>query len=151
MNYRTKMNLITLLFQLGFLILYSVIFFNDVENSMNLSGNSLLPGRDYRINVAIIFGISQVLYLFMQIIMNKNDKLDERNKKMEATSAGTTIVTMLFISFISLLGLYVINIDEGQIPIYWLWYLAYAYVTLTIIIFTISNLLIPLAGTKYED
>jgi len=144
MSYRTKMNTLILLFQLIFFILYSVIFFNDVEKYLAF-------GNDYRINLVVIFGISQVVYLSFQIVMNKNDKLDERNKRMESTSAGATIVTMMIISFIFLLRLYVNNINEGQIPIYWLWYMAFAYINLSIIIFTISNLFIPLLGTKYED
>ncbi|MFA5290137.1 MAG: hypothetical protein WC351_03740 [Candidatus Izemoplasmatales bacterium] len=144
MSYRTKMNIIILLFQLGFLILYSVIFYNDVDDFLTF-------GNDYRLNLVVIFGISQVIYLALLMIMNKYDKLDERNKRMEATSTGTTVVMMMFISFFSLQRLYVLNIDEGQIPIYWLWYLAFACVSLTIIIFTLSNLLIPLLGTKYES
>jgi hypothetical protein len=138
------MNIIILLFQLGFLILYSVIFYNDVDDFLTF-------GNDYRLNLVVIFGISQVIYLALLMIMNKYDKLDERNKRMEATSTGTTVVMMMFISFFSLQRLYVLNIDEGQIPIYWLWYLAFACVSLTIIIFTLSNLLIPLLGTKYES
>lgn len=144
MSYRTKMNVIILLFQLGFFILYSVIFFNDVEKFLAF-------GNDYRINIVIIFAISQVVNLPLVIIMNKNDKLDERNKKMEATSAGAAFSTMVFVSFLSLMYLYIININEGQIPVYWLWYLAFAYFSFAVIIFTISNLVIPLLGTKYEN
>ncbi|MDY0139057.1 MAG: hypothetical protein WC152_01910 [Candidatus Izemoplasmatales bacterium] len=144
MSYRTKMSIIILLSQLIFFILNSIIFFNDVEKFLAF-------GNDYRINVVVIFGISQFIYLLLVIITNKNDKLDERNKRLETTSAGTTFVTMMIASFISLQYLYVINIDEGQIPIYWLWYLAFAYFSFASIIFTISNLLIPLLRTKYED
>lgn len=144
MSYRTKMNITILLFQLGFFILYSLIFLNDVEKFLAF-------GIDYRINVVAIFGISQIIYLLLVIIMNKNDKLDERNKRMETTSAGTAFVIMMIVFFISLQYLYVANIDEGNLPIYWLWYLAFAYFSFAVIIYTISNLLIPLLGTKYED
>lgn len=150
MSYRSKMNILILLFQLTFFILYTVIFFNDVENALAME-DSMIPGNDYRLKVAIIFGVSQVVYLVLHIITNKHDRLDERIKRMDSTSTGITVVLMMLLSFISMIVLYVNNMNEGYIPIYWLWYFAYAYVTASIIIFTASNLLVPLKGTKYED
>lgn len=144
MSYRTKMNIVILIFQLGFFILYSFVFFNDVN--MFLS-----TGKEYRTNIVIIFAISQVVNLPIELLKNKNDKYDERNKKVEGTSSGVTIISMMFLSFIFLMILYVLNVDKEQIPIYWLWYLAFAYTSLTIIIFAVSNILTPLFGTKYED
>lgn len=150
MSYRSKMNILILLFQLTFFILYTVIFFNDVENALAME-DSMIPGNDYRLKVAIIFGVSQVVYLVLHIITNKHDRLDERIKRMDSTSTGITVVLMMLLSFISMIVLYVNNMNEGYIPIYWLWYFAYAYVTASIIIFTASNLLVPLKRTKYED
>src|SRR5690554_2049959 len=115
MSYRTKMNLIILMLQTAFLILYSIVFFNDV--SLFIS-----DGTDYRINISIIFAISMMLYLSLQMIMNKKDKLDERNKNIEARSSNVTIVSMIIVTFTLVVTLYLLQLENGSIPIYWLWY-----------------------------
>lgn len=144
MNYRTKINLIILLLQISFVVLYTIVFTNDVAAFVAGWG-------DYKLNISIIFGISMLFYLSLHLIMNKTDKFDERNKKNEAKSAAATLVTMLFLTPISLMVLYVVNAAEGSIPLYSLWYFAFIYFSGTIVVFTISNLIIPLIGTKYED
>jgi len=138
------MNLIILMLQTAFLILYSIVFFNDV--SLFIS-----DGTDYRINISIIFAISMMLYLSLQMIMNKKDKLDERNKNIEARSSNVTIVSMIIVTFTLVVTLYLLHLENGSIPIYWLWYFMYTFISLNIIAFTISNLIVPLIGNKYES
>ncbi len=144
MSYRTKMNLIILMLQTAFLILYSIVFFNDV--SLFIS-----DGTDYRINISIIFAISMMFYISLQMIMNKKDKLDERNKNIEARSSNVTIVSMIIVTFTLVVTLYLLHLENGSIPIYWLWYFMYTFISLNIIAFTISNLIVPLIGNKYES
>ncbi len=144
MNYRTKMNLIILMLQTAFLILYSIVFFNDV--SLFIS-----DGTDYRINISIIFAISMMFYISLQMIMNKKDKLDERNKNIEARSSNVTIVSMVIVTFTLVVTLYLLHLENESIPIYWLWYFMYTFISLNIIAFTVSNLIVPLIGNKYES
>lgn len=88
MSYRTRINLIIVLLQIGFVVLYTIVFSNDV--ALFVAG-----WGDDKLNISIIYGISMLFYLSLYLIMNKSDKLNEQNKKNEAKSAAVTVVTIV--------------------------------------------------------
>ncbi len=144
MTYRAKLSLINFGIWTVMFIITSISFFTSTYPEV-------LPLSNYRTTTAVLFVIPNIANVILLVLKTKKEKTDEFNRRVEAASAGATMIIIMILFFLGALSLHVIYEDTGLVPSQWLWFLAYGSVFMVFIVFNLCYVIVSLKGFSYEN